>query len=60
MEYLVGLFVGLACGIAAALLLFAGTVRIVCITDGATLNHKTTKDQKYLTYYCIKNGKVVP
>jgi hypothetical protein len=33
---------------------------ISCLTDGATLLHKSTPDDKYLTYYCVKNGKVVP
>lgn len=36
------------------------TFTIGCATKGANIYQKSTKDGKYTTIWCVKNGKVVP
>jgi len=51
------------------LLIFLGTQMVTqpkntltfgCITKGSTILSKSTPDRRYVTVYCVKNGRVVP
>ena len=33
---------------------------VSCVTKDAQLLSKSTKDGKYITFWCVKNGRVVP
>lgn len=36
------------------------TFTVGCATKGANIYQKSTKDGKYTTIWCVKNGRVVP
>ena len=60
------MFLPLVLGLIVFLVVFimaqdnSSSVTITCKTDGASLLQKSTKDGKYVTLWCVKNGVVVP
>lgn len=47
-------------GYAAYSISWTTGTNVTCVTKGATLLSKNSKDGKYLTFWCVKGGKIVP